>query len=306
MNLNRRHFLQSMPVMLGAASVPGIVSAQKPEGVRAPVKCGGWNVGVCTWSFQRPVKEIGDLLKAMNVDGVHLALEPALKDDGEKYLQEVCAQNWRISSTMLSFPWEDYSTLDTIRVTGGIAPDEHWAKAKDMFIKSAKMTKKFGCKFISLHAGFLDHTDKAYAKKFHDRMRTLADIAAENSLTLLLETGQETAEELQSFLESLNHKALALNFDPANMILYNKDKPVDALKRLSPWIRHVHAKDAVRTAKPGTWGAEVPWGDGDVNVFAFLSELKNCGFKGDIAIEREAGNNRAGDIALAARRLAVF
>jgi len=68
-------------------------------------------------------------------------------------------------------------------------------------------------------------------------------------------------------------------------------------------IRHVHLKDAVLTKKPGTWGTEVPWGDGEVDAPRFLTELKAAGYKGNFAIEREGGNDRAGDIALAAKRL---
>jgi len=120
---------------------------------------------------------------------------------------------------------------------------------------------------------------------------------------LLLETGQETAEELRRFLEELDHSAVGVNFDPANMILYDKGNPIDAVKVLAPWVKHLHAKDATRTRKPGTWGAEVPWGDGEVQTAAFLDTLAQVGFKGTLAIEREAGDNRFGDVKLAAERL---
>jgi sugar phosphate isomerase/epimerase len=107
-------------------------------------------------------------------------------------------------------------------------------------------------------------------------------------------------------LVTLNHPNVMLNFDPANMILYNKDEPIEALKILAPWIRHVHAKDALRTKVNGTWGAEVPWGDGEVNVFAFLNALRELGFTGTLAIEREAGTQRVKDIAQAVRRLSSY
>lgn len=157
-----------------------------------------------------------------------------------------------------------------------------------------------------MHVGFLDHTDAAYAKKFYDRVRALGDAAGEAGVTLLMETGQETAEELQRFVEKLNHPNVLLNFDPANLILYNKDEPLSALRRLAPWIRHIHIKDAVRTAVPGTWGSEVVWGEGQVNAFAFLNVLAEVGYEGAVAIEREAGEQRVRDIAIAVRRLAAY
>jgi sugar phosphate isomerase/epimerase len=76
-----------------------------------------------------------------------------------------------------------------------------------------------------------------------------------------------------------------------------------AVKVLAPWVKHLHVKDANRTRKPGTWGEEVPWGDGQVQTEAFLNTLKEVGFNGTLAIEREAGDNRFGDVKLAAERL---
>jgi L-ribulose-5-phosphate 3-epimerase len=117
-----------------------------------------------------------------------------------------------------------------------------------------------------------------------------------------LETGQESAAELRRFIEEMNHPALGINFDPANMILYNKDEPKAALRILAPWVRHVHIKDAIRTKTPGQWGQEVPWGDGEVGAREFLNTLAAVNYRGALAIEREAGNQRLADIKLAIAR----
>jgi len=90
------------------------------------------------------------------------------------------------------------------------------------------------------------------------------------------------------------------------MILYDKNNPIDAVKVLAPWIKHIHVKDAIRTTQPGTWGAEVPWGDGQVQTDAFLNTLEEIGFDGTLAIEREAGDDRIGDVKLAAERLGSY
>jgi len=204
---------------------------------------------------------------------------------------------------MIDFPQEDYSTLESIKVTGGVVPDDSWKRNHDLFAGAAQITAKLGVKYLSMHAGFIDESDKAYVKKMYERIRTLADIAKANGITLLLETGQETAPELRHFLEELDRDSVGVNFDPANMILYDKGDPIEAVRVLSPWIRHLHVKDAIRTSKPGTWGSEVPWGDGQVGVAQFLGVLQEVEFEGAMAIEREAGDNRAGDIKLAIQRL---
>jgi sugar phosphate isomerase/epimerase len=80
------------------------------------------------------------------------------------------------------------------------------------------------------------------------------------------------------------------------MILYNKGDPVEALRTLGPWIRQVHIKDAVKTRTPGTWGEEVPVGEGEVDWPAFFATLRKIGFSGNLVIEREAGARRVADV----------
>ena len=228
-----------------------------------------FEIGVCTWSLRKPIAEVIDILDALGVDAMHLALDPALRGD-EAYFETAKASGKRISSTMIGFPWEDYSTLETIRETGGIAPDEHWPEALALVKKAAPMTAALGAPYISFHAGFIDHDNPA-----------------------------------RRFLEELAHPKVFLNLDPANLILYNKDKPLEALPKLAPWVRHVHAKDAIHT-QPGQWGREVPWGEGEVNIYAFMAKLEALGFAGTMAIEREAGSTRVADIAKAVRRLRAY
>ena len=103
--------------------------------------------------------------------------------------------------------------------------------------------------------------------------------------------------------QELDQPQVGVNFDPANMILYDKGDPIDSVRTLGPWIKHIHIKDATRTETPGTWGAEVPWGQGQVGAEAFLNALEEVGFSGTIAIEREAGDDRVGDIKQAVERL---
>ncbi len=270
-------------------------------------KCGNkWPIGVCSWSFRKSIDEIGSVMTALGLEHINLAIAPALGRGGAAYLEAVKRQNWTITAGMMNFDYEDYTTLNTIRKTGGIAPDAHWPASGKAFAKAAKITAELGSTYIAMHVGFLDHTRKAYAKKFYDRVRSLGDSAGEAGVSLLMETGQESAEDLQRFAETLNHPNVLLNFDPANLILYNKDEPLTAFRRLAPWVRHIHIKDALRTKVPGTWGSEVVWGEGQVNAFAFLNMLAECGYDGALAIEREAGDQRVKDIATAVRRLSAY
>jgi len=268
--------------------------------------CGKWPVGICSWSLQQDIEQIVGSLQELTLDHIHLAVGPALESDGQRYLDVIRAQTWTVSATMIGFDQEDYSTLESIKATGGIGPDEHWAQNRDIVCRAIDLTAELGVKYLAFHAGFIDHTQPALVKTFYERMKILADAAAEKQIMLLMETGQETAEELVQFLKEINHPALGVNFDPANMILYDKGDPIEALRTLGPWIKHLHVKDATRTQTPGAWGVEVPWGQGEVPHETFLNTLKEIDYAGTLAIEREAGDDRLGDIRLAVEALSRY
>ncbi|KPK78133.1 MAG: xylose isomerase [Phycisphaerae bacterium SM23_30] len=270
------------------------------------LKCYHWPIGVCSWSLQMDVPGVAEAMKKLDLEHIHLAVRPALEESGAEYLRAVREQNWTITSCMIDFPQEDYSSLEAIKRTGGVGPDEYWPGNKELVLKAIDATADLEVKYLSFHAGFLDHTKPAYAQKFYDRVGVLADAAQLQGVVLLMETGQETAADLRLFLEELNHSALAVNFDPANMILYDKGNPIEAMEILARWIKHIHIKDAHRTKTPGTWGAEVPWGAGQVNDQLFLHTLKKINFAGALAVEREAGSDRLGDIKFAVEKLSDF
>ena len=270
------------------------------------MKCKNRPIGVCSWSLQTDIDGVANAMKSMRIEHVHLTVGKALQDGGDDYVSRVKKQDWTITASMIDFPQEDYSTLESIKVTGGIMPDEFWRRNLERYTGAAEVTAELGVRYLSLHAGFIDESDISQIEKFHERIKSMADIANRLEIMLLLETGQETALELRKFLKSLNHPAVGVNFDPANMILYDKGEPVEAVKILAPWIKHIHIKDAIRTSRPGTWGQEVPWGEGQVGSEEFLSVLDEIGYNGALAIEREAGNDRFGDIKLAADRLKAF
>ena len=141
----------------------------------------------------------------------------------------------------------------------------------------------------------MTNPDPAYAKML-PRLGEVADIFAAEKIDVSFETGQETAPSLAALLKKLNRPNICVNFDPANMILYDKGDPIEAMRTLGPWIRQVHVKDAVKTKIPGTWGEEVPVGTGQVNWPAFFTTLRDIKFSGHYVIEREAGTQRVADI----------
>lgn len=256
------------------------------------------SIGICTWSLKNNPFDVFQTLEETGLKHLHLELVAL-----ELFRDRIEEQDITISCTMLAFPQEDYSTLDRIRETGGIIPDNCWKLNRALVFDAIRKTAELGVKLLSFHAGFIDHNDAESYSLFCARMLELADAAKESGIMLLLETGQETAADLRVFLEKMNHPALGVNFDPANMILYGKGNPIDAIHTLAPWIKHVHIKDAIASNDPAKWGTEVPWGDGEVSISEFFTALNSIQYTGAMAIEREAGDHRIEDIKTAANRL---
>ena len=269
-------------------------------------------IGVCSWSYQRPLREVADEMAKIGVKGIDLALTPFVAPDGRHGVEEgeealafakaqFASGAWRLFATMISFPQEDYSTLETIRKTGGVVPDDCWPRNREIAAAAAELSGTLGAPYMLFHAGFLDESNPAAYAAYVERVSFVRDACARAGVQLILESGQETAEDLARFLRDV--PGLYVNFDPANMILYGKGRPMEARETLVPWIRKIHVKDADATAVPGTWGTERPWGEGQVGGAAFIDALDGLGFTGNMTIEREGGDDRVGDIARAAARL---
>lgn len=257
-------------------------------------------LAVCSWSLQPATPE--DLVAQLQHTGlcrVQIALDP-LRDSPEVWgeTKTLFSQNGlQIVSGMFGCVGEDYSTPDTIRATGGLAPDATWEQNWRAIQASAALAQGLGLKLVSFHAGFLPPQESH--PNFAKMQQRLDQVALEfetRGIALALETGQETAPQLLDWLQMINRPNLGINFDPANLILYDQGDPLEAMRTLGPWIRQVHIKDAVRTKRPGAWGQEVAVGAGEVDWPAFFATLHQLNFAGDIVIEREAGRQRAADI----------
>lgn len=261
-------------------------------------------ISVCSWSLHPTgMQDLAQKVQTLGLQHVQLALIDLIQlDDKRKYqeLGHLRAAQIGFTGAMMSFPGEDYTTIATIRKTGGLIPDDQWPLRRGLIKEGARLAKEMGIRTITTHVGFVPKPNETGYAEIRDRVLEVAADFASFDVDLLMETGQEPAHELLEFLNDLNASNVHINFDPANMILYGAGDPMEAIKVLGPHIRHVHAKDATPSNKPGEeWGAEVPFGTGRVNPTVFLAALDLVGFTGPIAIEREAGNDRMGDVRVA-------
>jgi L-ribulose-5-phosphate 3-epimerase len=261
----------------------------------------GHDIGVCTWSLQpKDSAHLVEMVRQLELEHAQVALWPIVGLDDKRTFQELGIlkkSGLTFTAAAMGYPGEDYSTIDTIRRTGGFAPDDDWDVRRRLSAQAAQVAVELGIRKISAHVGFVPAPDEAGYNGIKDRVRRIAEIFKGHDIDLLLETGQERADELLAFLHDLQAPNVFINFDPANMILYGAGDPIGAIATLAPFIRHVHVKDATASPKPGQqWGEEVPFGAGEVGPKRFLDALHAIQYTGPLAIEREAGDDRMGDV----------
>lgn len=214
----------------------------------------------------------------------------------DKFLADIKAAGITLTCVFTGFEGESYADIATTARTVGLVPEATRAERAKEMKKVSDFAKLLQCNTVGLHIGFVPERNTASYKDLLAVTQDILDHAARNGQNLHLETGQESADHLLEFLHDVNRPNLFINFDPANMILYGTGNPIEALKRVGKYVRSVHCKDA-KWAPEGqrgkAWGQEVPLGDGDVGMEAYLRTLKEIGYQGPLTIEREIAHDRA-------------
>jgi L-ribulose-5-phosphate 3-epimerase len=257
-------------------------------------------LGVCSWSLQvTSVDELKRLLDNLGVSAAQIACgDPhhATWSEGDALPEAARNSGLVLTGAMLGFPGEDYTTPQTIQATGGFGDPSTRPERLDRLAWALDRTVAMGLSDLTLHAGFLPEIDDPGRSAMLATLARAGEMAGEKGVTLAFETGQESALLLRLTLDELKSPFLKVNFDPANMLLYDMGDPIHAVEILGPDIRSVHVKDARRPTIAGQWGEEVPLGQGEVEIPRFLKTLKAIGYAGPLVVEREVGD-QAGRIA---------
>ncbi len=253
-------------------------------------------VGVCSWSLQvKSVSELNGFTNKLGIKSVQIACgDPhhASWDEGDSMPVKAKEASFILKGAMLGFPGEDYTTPQTIEKTGGFGDPATRNERLERFKWSLRRVQELGVNDIMLHAGFIPPPTDSGRKSFLQTLETVSHLAEKSNVNVAFETGQETSELLFATLKELDCSNLFVNFDPANMLLYDQGNPIEAVEMLGRYIRSVHLKDANRPKIKGTWGEEVVLGKGQVNLLLFLKTLKQVGYSGPMFIEREVGSQQ--------------
>ncbi len=192
----------------------------------------------------------------------------------------------RADSVVAVFAGESYADRDTVVRTVGFRPLHLIGERLAYLRKCVDFADAIGARIVTFHMGFLPEKaeDDAY-KAMLAAVSDIAGYAAKKRVTISLETGQETGEQLAAFLDRITVARVGVNFDPANLVIYGVDAPSRALKHVVGRVTSVHVKDALLPEAPGAMGREVRPGEGRAELAECLRMLRASGFTGALIIE---------------------
>jgi L-ribulose-5-phosphate 3-epimerase len=172
--------------------------------------------------------------------------------------------------------------------TIGLVPPGTRAARIDALRQVSDFAKQLGIQQVQTHCGFIpeDPADPLYPQAV-EAIREVARICQGNGQYFLMENGQETPTTMSRVLRDVAMPNLAVGLDTANLILYGKANPVDAVDILGPHVRSIHAKDGRWPTDPNKLGEEVLIGKGLVNFKEVFTKLHRLGYAGAVTIERE-------------------
>jgi Sugar phosphate isomerases/epimerases len=224
-------------------------------------------------------------------------LELQTKENAEK-VKEMLKDKIIISSFWAG--WSGPRVWDSIDGphTLGIVPLAYRFQRIEELLKGADFANWLGVENIATHFGFIpEHPSFPEYRGVVQAVAYIANYCKIKGLYLNFETGQETPVTLMRIIKDIGNDNLGINLDPANLILYGRGNPVDALDIFKGYIKGVHIKDADYTTEYYKLGKERVVGEGTVNFPVFLPKLLRQGYKGDLFIEREiSGDQQIKDI----------
>jgi L-ribulose-5-phosphate 3-epimerase len=301
--MNRRNFLQSSTGALAASlglvgagkglliapgaslesdSVTRPIPAIPSDDGKKPLRLGLIiGIGKDPDAALAKVSELGLPTSQIFVDEFEPEIAGRLRQALDKYKIEA-------TSVVVGGPGKEVWDFYQGPLTIGLVPRPTRAARIAQIKKASDFAKQCGIPAVQTHCGFIPENpnDPVYNETV-TTLREVAQYCKRNGQNFRYETGQETPITLVRAMGDVGVDNQGVNFDLANLILYGKANPVDAIEILGPYVQGIHAKDGMWPTNPKELGQEVPIGKGKVDFPVIIERLKLLHYRGAVTIERE-------------------
>lgn len=232
------------------------------------------------------VRDLGMPTAQVFVDEFEMNLVGRLRQSLERYQIEA-------TSLVVGGPGKEVWDFYQGPLTIGLVPKATRAQRIAHIKKASDFAKQCGIPAVQTHCGFIPENpnDPVYAETIV-AAREVATYCKRNGQNFRYETGQETPITLVRAMSDVGVDNQGVNFDLANLILYGKANPVDAIELLGPYVQGIHAKDGMWPTNPKQLGEEVAIGKGKVDFPRIIERLKQLDYRGAVTIEREISGER--------------
>jgi len=224
-----------------------------------------------------------------------LAWNPSVWTDENAEILKQLLDKYNITVSAFWCGWEGpcvWNFYDGQITLGLVPPEYRYVRIKNL-CDGADFAYKLGITDVATHMGFIP--ENPYDPNFSSfcvAVRTVAQHLKKNGQFLLFETGQETPVTMLRCFEQVGTDNLGVNLDTANLILYGKANPVDALDVFGKYVRNIHAKDGFYPTNGRSLGKECQIGNGKVDFKALFVKLHELGYDSYVTIEREISGDQ--------------
>ena len=281
-------------------------------------------IGVIVDSFRRDFRASVEKAAAVGADGVQI---------GAKFLigkEDPLAEKYNLGDVSVTIPEAkkilDANGIKVSAICGDFGCDMYYTRDRELIDTEKRLLEmafELGTNIVTTHIGVVPETENCpQYESMHEVCYELAEYAKSLKGHFAVETGPEKSDRLKGFLDNLGSNGVAVNLDPANLIMCAGDDPVVAVHNLRDYIVHTHAKDGVQHKPFDTrlvyaaryyglekvkgrdnFYSELPLGEGGVKWNEYLAALREIGFDGYLTIERECGDTPEEDIIKAVKFL---
>lgn len=291
--LNRRGFVQLASAALAGSGLPGVAEPSTRSGPEVPklglvvsVRKGG--------SAEATIQHVHDL----GIPTCQIFFEELTLAQVEPLVAATKKYGVAVSAVSEHNPGPRVFNFDQGPPTIGIVPVKYRRARIDALKLAAEFARACQVGAIHSHMGFIpeDPNDPIYPDAIV-AIKEVAQHAKEQGVMVLCETGEETPITMLRMIQDVGTGNLFVNLDVANLILYGKGNPVDAMDVFGSLVRGTHMKDGLFPTNPHALGDEVAIGTGKVDFPKVFQQLKEVKYTRTLTIEREiAGPQQVADI----------